>query len=103
MREQKIKKTLKEKLINKTLNDKFNHLPYKISTELEIDNLEKDIPIMAKEIFKKAYTNSVAHGNSVITVIDNTIYEICTNGDRKKIKEIEPLIKLNMSKKIILE
>ncbi len=71
--------------------------------EFEIDKLEKNIPLMAKEVFQKAYNNSVAHGNNVVEVIDNIIYEIYADGRRKKIKEIEPLVKMNMNKKIILE
>ena len=70
--------------------------------EVEIDKLEKDIPLMAKKIFQKAYADSVAHGNNVIKVIDNIIYEIYADGRRKKIKEIEPLVKMNMSKKIMI-
>jgi hypothetical protein len=97
MRKQNIRRPLKE-----TLNDKFNSHPYDSSMELEIDSLENDIPIRAEEIFKKAHRKSVEHGNSVIEVINNTLYIKCINGHTEKIKEIEPLIKLDMSKKIIL-
>ncbi len=76
---------------------------YKIcDKEAEIDKLEKVIPLMAQKIFQKAYADSVLHGNNVIKVIDNIIYEIYADGRRKKIKEIEPLVKMNMNKKIIL-
>jgi hypothetical protein len=70
--------------------------------EETIDRLEKGIPNIASKVFKKAYEDSLAYGNGVTRVIDNIIYKVYADGRREKIKEIEPLVKMNMSKKIIL-
>ena len=68
----------------------------------EINNLESYIPTLATGAFDKAYLDVLANGNSVLEVIDNAIYEVFPNGDKKKIKDIKSSIKIDMSKKIYL-
>jgi hypothetical protein len=68
--------------------------------DIELNNLEEYIPLLAEGVFQKAYLDTLASGNSVFEVIDDSIYEVFANGDKKKIKDIEPSIKIDISKKI---
>jgi len=70
--------------------------------DIELDNLEEFIPLLAKGAMKKAYLNTLSSGNSVLEVIDSAIYEVFADGSKKKIKDVAPNIKVDMSKKIEL-
>ena len=70
--------------------------------DIEIDNLEQFIPMLAKGAVKKAYLDTLSSGNSVLEVIDNAIYEVFADGSKKKIKDVAPSIRVDMSKKIEL-
>ena len=71
-------------------------------TDIEIDNLEKFIPMLAEGAMKKAYLDALASGNSVLEVIDDAIYEVFPDGSKKKIKDVAPNIKVDINKKIKL-
>jgi len=70
--------------------------------EVELNNLEEFIPILANGALQKAYLDTLAKGDSVLEVIDNSIYEVFANGDKKKIKDLEPITKIDTSIKISL-
>ena len=70
--------------------------------DIELDNLEKQIPLLAKGAMKKAYLDALSSGNSVLEVIDNAIYEVFANGSKKKIKDVPSSIEVNINEKIIL-
>jgi len=71
--------------------------------EAELNNLEEFIPNLAQGALQKAYLDTLAKGNSVLIVIDNSIYEVFANGDKKKIKDVEPMIHVDTNKKIKLQ
>ena len=71
--------------------------------EVELNNLEEFIPNLAQGALQKAYLDTLAKGNSVLIVIDNSIYEVFANGDKKKIKDVEPMIHVDTNKKIKLQ
>ena len=71
-------------------------------TDIEIDNLEKFIPMLADGAMKKAYLDALASGNSVLEVIDDAIYEVFPDGSKKKIKDVAPYIRVDINKKIEL-
>ena len=70
--------------------------------DLELDNLEEFIPLLAKGAVQKAYLDALSSGNSVVEVIDGTIYEVFADGTKKKIKDIAPYIQVDINKKIAL-
>lgn len=70
--------------------------------EIELDNLEKLIPSLARGAVKKAYLDALSSGNSVLEVIDGVLYEVYADGKKKKIKELPPVIEVDTSKKIQL-
>jgi len=70
--------------------------------DTEIDNLEKLIPTLATGAVKKAYLDVLSSGNSVLEVIDSTLYEVYANGIKKKIKDLPPTIEVDIGKKIQL-
>jgi len=70
--------------------------------ESELNNLEEFIPELAKGAVKKAYLDALLAGNSVLEVIDSTIYEVFADGTKKKIKDTPPNIKVDMSQRIQL-
>ncbi len=72
-------------------------------TEKEIDNLEKHIPELAEIAFKKAYFDTLSHGDSVLESIDNKIYEVFPNGTKTFIKDIIPNLKWDKSKTMVLK
>ena len=70
--------------------------------DLEIDNLENYIPVLAKGAMEKAYLDTLSSGNSVLEVINDIIFEVFADGTKKKIKDVAPSIKVDMNQKIIL-
>ena len=70
--------------------------------DLELDNLEKFIPLLAKGAVQKAYLDALSSGNSVVEVIDSAIYEVFADGTKKKIKDVAPYIKVDINQKIAL-
>ena len=71
--------------------------------DIELDNLEKRIPLLAKGAMEKAYLDTLSSGNSVLEVIDNAIYEVFADGRKKKIKDVPPYVQVNINKKIELQ
>ena len=71
--------------------------------DIELDNLEKLIPLLAKGAMEKAYLDALSSGNSVLEVIDNAIYEVFADGSKKKIKDVAPYVKVDINKKIKLK
>ncbi len=71
--------------------------------ETELNNLENYIPTMASATLQKAYLDTLANGNSVLEVIDNILYEVFADGTKKKIKDIAPSLKFDITKKILLK
>ncbi len=71
--------------------------------DIELDNLEARIPLLAKGAMQKAYLDTLSAGNSVLEVIDNAIYEVFADGTKKKIKDVAPYIKVDINKKIELK
>jgi len=71
--------------------------------DLEIDNLENYIPLLAKGAMEKAYLDTLSSGNSVLEVINNTIFEVFADGSKKKIKNVPASIKVDINKKIVLQ
>lgn len=70
--------------------------------DLELDNLEELIPLLATGAVKKAYLDALSSGNSVLEVRDGAIYEVFADGTKKKIKDVPPYIKVDINKKISL-
>ena len=70
--------------------------------DIELDNLEKQIPLLAKGAMKKAYFDTLSSGNSVMEVIDSAIYEVFADGSKKKIKDVAPYIEVDINQKIEL-
>ena len=70
--------------------------------DIELDNLEKHIPLLAKGAMEKAYLDALSSGNSVLVVINDAIYEVFADGSKKKIKNVAPQIKVDINKKIRL-
>jgi len=71
--------------------------------DLELDNLEEFIPLLAKGAMQKAYLDTLASGDSVLEVIDDTIYEIFADGTKRKIKDVAPSLHVEMNSKILLK
>ena len=71
--------------------------------DIELDNLEKRIPLLAKGAMEKAYLDALSSGNSVLEVIDNAIYEVFADGTKKKIKDVPPYVQVDINKKIELQ
>jgi len=71
--------------------------------EKELNNLEKLIPTLASGAVQKAYLDSLSNGNSVLEVIDNSIYEIFPDGKKVKVKDILPVIKVDINQKFVLK
>jgi len=71
--------------------------------DLELDNLEELIPLLAKGAMQKAYLDTLASGDSVLEVIDDTIYEIFADGTKRKIKDVAPSLHVEMNSKILLK
>jgi len=71
--------------------------------DLEIDNLENYIPLLAKGAMEKAYLDALSSGKSVLEVIDDTVFEVFADGTKKKIKNVSPSIKVDINKKIVLQ
>ena len=69
----------------------------------EIENLEQMIPLLAKGAMRKAYLDALSSGNSVLEVIDSSIYEVFADGSKHKIKDVLPHIKVDISKKLKLK
>ncbi len=70
--------------------------------DVELDNLEALIPLLAEGAVKKAYLDALSSGNSVFEVIDSAVYEVFADGTQKKIKDVAPYIKVDINKKIEL-
>ncbi|MGM0623409.1 MAG: hypothetical protein ACQESH_05240 [Campylobacterota bacterium] len=70
--------------------------------EKEIQYLEEFIPHLAQGATKKAYLESLAKGQSVLEVIDGAIYEVFSDGRKRKIKDIDPAIVIDTTHKIEL-
>lgn len=70
--------------------------------EKELNHLEEFIPYLAEGATKKAYLDALSKGQSVLEVINGTIYEIFSDGTKKKIKVVEASIKVDITKKIVL-
>ncbi len=70
--------------------------------DVELDNLEKFIPTLAKGAMQKAYLDTLSAGNSVLEVIDSAVYEVFADGSKKKIKDVASYIKVDINKKIRL-
>ena len=71
--------------------------------DVELDNLENMIPLLAKGAMNKAYLDALASGNSVLEVIDNAIYEVFADGTKKKIKDVPASIHVDITRKIKLK
>ena len=71
-------------------------------TDIEIDNLEQYIPLLAQGAVTKAYLDALSSGNSVLEVIDSAIYEVFADGTKKKIKDVAPYIEVDINQKITL-
>jgi len=70
--------------------------------DLELDNLEEFIPLLAKGAMEKAYFDALSSGSSVLEVIDNAVYEVFADGSKKKIKDVAPYIEVDINQKIEL-
>ena len=70
--------------------------------DTELDNLEKFIPLLAQGAMQKAYLDTLASGDSVLEVIDDTIYEVFADGTKQKIKDIAPSLRVEINSKILL-
>ena len=84
----------------------YNHTIHKKGfsmKDIELDNLEKRIPLLAKGAMEKAYLDALSSGNSVLEVINDAIYEVFADGSKKKIKDVAPYIKVDINKKIKLK
>jgi len=71
--------------------------------DLELDNLEEFIPSLAKGAMQKAYLDTLASGDSVLEVIDDTIYEVFSDGRKTKIKDVAPSLHVEINSKILLK
>ncbi len=71
--------------------------------EVELDNLEQQIPLLALGAVKKAYLDALSSGCSVLEVIDGAIYEVFADGSKKKIKDVAPSIKVDTMVKLQLK
>jgi hypothetical protein len=71
--------------------------------DLELDNLEEFIPLLAKGAMQKAYLDTLASGDSVLEVIDGAIYEVFADGKKRKIKDVPPSLHVEINSKILLK
>lgn len=71
--------------------------------DIELDNLEEFIPLLAKGAMEKAYLDALSSGNSVLEVIDSAVYEVFADGTKKKIKDVAPYIEVDINQKIELK
>ena len=71
--------------------------------DIELDNLEQFIPLLAKGAMQKAYLDTLASGDSVLEVIGDTIYEVFADGTKHKIKDVAPSLHVEINSKIILK
>jgi len=71
--------------------------------DIELDNLEALIPLLAKGAMQKAYLDTLASGDSVLEVTDDTIYEVFADGTKIKIKDVAPSLPVEINSKILLK
>jgi len=71
--------------------------------DIELDNLEKFIPLLAKGAMQKAYLDTLASGDSVLEVIEDTLYEVFADGRKLKIKDVAPSLHVEINSKILLK
>ena len=65
-----------------------------------IKYLEAHIPEMVDGATRQAYWQALASGDSVLVSENGHIVEVFPDGTRKIIKKIDPLIRIEMGKKI---
>ncbi len=70
--------------------------------DIDIENLEQFIPLLAQGAVTKAYLDTLLSNHSVLEVIDSAIYEVFPNGEKKKIKDIDRCIKVDTNKMVKL-
>ena len=71
--------------------------------DLEIDNLENYILLLAKGAMEKAYLDTLLSGDGVLEAIGNAVFEVFADGSKKKIKNVPESIKVDINKKIVLQ
>ena len=71
--------------------------------DLEIDNLENYILLLAKDAMEKAYLGTLLSGDSVLEAIGDAVFEVFADGSKKKIKNVPESIKVDINKKIVLQ
>ncbi len=71
--------------------------------DAELDNLEAFIPLLAKGAMQKAYLDTLASGDSVLEVINDTIYEVFADGTKCKIKDVAPSLHVEIDSKVLLK
>jgi hypothetical protein len=63
-------------------------------SDQDIDRLEKQFPSVSGSAFVAARKEALDAGLTVVESIDGIIYETFPDGTRKKIKEVEPPVKV---------
>ncbi len=81
-------------------------LVFSVATFAQKDELKTLNKISSKsnvsEKDYKSYLEALSKGQSVLEVIDGAIYEVFGDGTKKKIKNVEASIKVDITKKIVL-
>ncbi len=68
-----------------------------------IKYLESHIPEMVDGATRQAYWQTLASGDSVLVTDNGHIVEVFPDGTRKIVKKIEPLIAIEIGKKIEID
>ena len=71
--------------------------------DIELDNLEEFMPLLAKGAMQKAYLDTLASGDSILEVIDDTIYAVFADGTKRKIKDVAPSLQVEVNSKVLLK
>ncbi len=58
--------------------------------------------MLAKGAMQKVYLDTLASGDSILEVIDETIYEVFSDGTKIKIKDLAPSLRVGINSKIIM-
>lgn len=71
-------------------------LPYMART---IDELEKEVPVLAVRAVRNAYDRALSSGFSVVVSSNGTLYEVNPDGTRRRLKELKPEVKVKRGAK----
>jgi hypothetical protein len=65
-------------------------------TEETLDFLESHVPALGEAATRAAFVATLAAGQSTLIAVDGALYEIFPDGSRRFVKELPPLVKVEI-------